>query len=586
VWQIGGIIQQSDFNSLRRARNELISEIAPLTVTRLGNAPQPVRWRRVGAYKTLQIDGHYEAGLDVGISANDLNSELVALRVLSNDNPFWYAVPQEGAELDYNDEPTYTNAFTFSRKNGTWDVLNTTSAGNRLCLAVAVNGDGNVYFGGDWTSLEGDATLQYLARYNPLAQAWESVAAGAVNGIVRALLPLPDGRIMVGGDFTNVGDANGDYAVIYDPATDTYASLNTHPLNDVVRGLALDPTTGDVLLVGDFTQDSAPTTLNYIARWTGGTADFTANGTAIDNDLFGVGVRRNGQIIVTGTHTEKISACDPGTTTWYQVANDTGANNDGRFVFVDPDDDTVFVLGTWTQFDTETCNAILQLGTVSAAYVQWNTVGSGMTGGAARGIAKHPDGSYRIVGAWTAVGDVTTDSKILRWNGSVLTLELCRVQSSTLGGIYAVAISPDGDEWYGMSDLPAGAQVAGLTTISMPDGAAPTWPVFSIRKIGATGTARLWGCENFSRENQRIIFDSPLMLADETITINCGTGVISSTAGRALDTRGGTTPMQLTLAAGDNRLFFLIATTGGATVVARAYWHTAYWSVDAADDHD
>lgn len=584
VWQLGGIIKRNTWELFRKTRNEFISEISPLSFPKINNAPQDVRWQYTGSERTLVIPGKYEGGLDVAITAQDLSFERVALRVLSNDHPLWYELPQTGAELDTMDEPTYTNAITFARQEGVWDVVNTTAGATLAVNAVAVNGDGMIYFGGGFSSINGDASLQYLARYNPLVASWEVVGAGAMSDVVRALLPLPDGRIMIGGDFLNVGDANGDYVTIFDPGTGGFTSLNTNPLNDIVRGLALDPTTGDVIIVGDFTQDAVPTTLNRVARWTGGTANFTANGTTLDADVYGVGVRRNGQIVVAGVHTEKISACDTGTTTWYEVGNVSGANNDARMVFVDPDDDTVFVGGSFTQFDGETANAIVQFGAISTAYVQWSALGSGMTGGTVTGMAKHPDGSYRVVGTWTAVGDLGAAAQILRWTGSQWSYELVDLFWGTITGVLCVAIGADGNEWYGTTDIPAGAQTAGHTAITCPDGLAPTPPVITIRKIGSSGTAYLYGIEHY-QTGKRITFDVPILLDDETITIDCDARTIKSTVGRLLAPIAGTVP-DLELLTGTNDIYFYVTASATATVIARAYWSNRFWSVDAAEDAD
>lgn len=582
VWQLGGIIKRNDFALFRTARNELIDALAPLRVPKLSGAPQPVHWRYTGSQRVLSIEGHYEGGLDVALTADDLSHERTALRILSNDRPLWYELPQQGAELDWYDAPTYTHAFTVARQAGVWDVLNTNGAGTMACYAVAINGDGNIYFGGDWTSLNGDATLQYCAYYNQRTGTWGSLGAGAVTGIVRALLPLPDGRVMLGGDFTDVGDANGDYATIYDPVTDTFTSLNTNPLDDIVRGLALDPTTGNVILVGDFLQDAVPTTLNRVARWTGG--NYAANGVTLDGDIYAVGVRRGGQIIVAGNHTEKISACDAGSTTWYEVGNVSGASAIARCVFVDPDDDTVFVGGAFVTFDGETVNGIIQCGTISTAYVQWSGCGGGFTGGAVRGIAKHPDGSYRVVGAWTGVVDLDAEVKIARWTGSAYAPELLNLQWGTLTGVLCVAIGGDGSEWYGTDDIPAGANVAGQTTIVLPDGCGPTPLVVSLRKIGATGAARLYGFEHY-QSNTRVLFNAPFILSDETITIGYDRSLVISSSGRRLPTIAGTTPI-VDLQTGDNDISLFITATAGTTIVARAYYTRRFWSVDAAEDND
>lgn len=583
VFQLGGIFDSADFNTLRLNRNEFIHDISPLTYPLLNKKAQAVRWRYTGLNKSLIISAHYEGGLDGALTADDTRTEKAALRLVANYNPNFYSQLQEGEDLDFTDDLTYTDCFALEHAEGAWTPLMATATGTMTAFAVAIGGDGVVYYGGDWTDIDGDATLQYAAAYNPLTGAWNALAAGAVTGIVRAILPLPGGQILFGGDFTNVGDANGDYVALYDPVANTFSSLNANPLDAAVHGLALDPTTGDVIIVGAFTQDTVPTTLNRVARWQG--AAFVANGVTLDATVRGVGVRSTGQIIVTGDQTGYISACDPGTTTWYTVGNGAGANASGRFVYVDPDNDTIFVGGTFATFDGETARELIQFGTLSSGYVQWSAVGGGFTTNAARGMAKRPDGSYIVVGTWADVIDLTANTKIVRWSGSAYTPELVNLIWGSLTGVYGVAIAADGREYYACSALPAATLAAGLTTVTLPDGAAFTYPVIEVKKDGATGTARLYGFENITN-GTRVAFDSPLILTDEIISVNAQAGYVTSSLGRHVYPIGGTEARGLYFQAGDNIIAAFVSTGGGATVITRCYFNIQYSSVDAAEDND
>jgi uncharacterized delta-60 repeat protein len=125
------------------------------------------------------------------------------------------------------------------------------------------------------------------------------------NGTVRAVLPLADGRLIIGGDFTFTkpnGTVQRGIARLtadgqFDPSFDVGAGITVTPYTAGVTSLA-QQADGRILVGGDFTAIGG-TTQSYLARLTAnGTVDanFTAN--ALGSRLSQVKVLADGRILV------------------------------------------------------------------------------------------------------------------------------------------------------------------------------------------------------------------------------------------------------------------------------------------------
>src|SRR5688572_27211196 len=83
---------------------------------------------------------------------------------------------------------------------------------NADVYALAVQPDGKILVGGNFTSIggggTGTVTRHRLARLDPDGSVDTSFNPGA-NGIVAALALQPDGKILVGGLFTGLGGGTG-----------------------------------------------------------------------------------------------------------------------------------------------------------------------------------------------------------------------------------------------------------------------------------------------------------------------------------------------------------------------------------------
>ena len=113
---------------------------------------------------------------------------------------------------------------------------------------VAVLPDGRILVAGDFSQFNGSARAG-VARLTT-AGALDSGFTPALNSIAYALLPLPDGRVLLGGDFTTVngGTATRIARILSDGSPDTaFAAAGGH--GATVENLALQPD-GNVLLAG------------------------------------------------------------------------------------------------------------------------------------------------------------------------------------------------------------------------------------------------------------------------------------------------------------------------------------------------
>ena len=187
--------------------------------------------------------------------------------------------------------------------NGTLDLsFNPGSGANGVVRAIAVQADNKILIGGDFTQV-GSAGHNHLARLN----ADGTVDTGftpSINNTVSALAVQADGSILAGGSFTSVNGA----------LRNSIARLSSFGGNDLgfdsgagangpVNGLALQ-SDGKILLGGSFT-DFDGHAINYLARL-GGSGSFDASfspGLGPNGPVNTVAVDASGKIVIGGTFT-------------------------------------------------------------------------------------------------------------------------------------------------------------------------------------------------------------------------------------------------------------------------------------------
>jgi uncharacterized delta-60 repeat protein len=185
---------------------------------------------------------------------------------------------------------------------------------NSLVQAIAVQGDGKILIGGNFTSVGGATglatTRNHIARLNADGTVDMTFDPGA-NLTVYAIIEQPDGKILVGGEFSMIG--GGGTGTM---ARSRLARLNTNGTPDsfdpgvskpsasaIVYTMALQPD-GKVVVGGYFNGlggGTGATVRNYIGRINGdGTVDmpFDPGATSIVNAL---AIQLDGKILVGGS---------------------------------------------------------------------------------------------------------------------------------------------------------------------------------------------------------------------------------------------------------------------------------------------
>ena len=174
---------------------------------------------------------------------------------------------------------------------------------NGTVPVVVVQPDGKILIGGDFTTLSPNGglavTRNHIARLNPdgtLDTAFDPNA----NSTVYAIAVQADGKILAGGDFTTIGGQTRNYIARLDATTGLADSFNP-TANDFVYAIAVQA--DGKILAGGFSNSIGGQTRNRIARldaMTGLADSFNPNA----NDyVFSIAVQVDGKILAGGNFT-------------------------------------------------------------------------------------------------------------------------------------------------------------------------------------------------------------------------------------------------------------------------------------------
>ncbi len=166
-----------------------------------------------------------------------------------------------------------------------------------VVYTLAVQPDGKIIIGGDFSTVNGTAVVR-LARLNADGSLDAAFNPG-VNGAVRSVLVQLDGKIVIAGSFTSVGGAARNMLARLNANGTLDAAFDPNPTAEAMYVLAQQPD-GKFLVGGQFTA-IAGTSRGYLVRFNAdGTLD-TAFDPAFTGPVHGIAVQPDGKI-VTGGH--------------------------------------------------------------------------------------------------------------------------------------------------------------------------------------------------------------------------------------------------------------------------------------------
>lgn len=230
--------------------------------------------------------GYLDATFDPGEGANDY----ISCVVLTANNEAVIG----GNFTSYNG--ILRNGIALVNTNGALDLsFNPGQGFNGTVSSIALQPNGQVLIGGDFTVYNG-VTCNHFARLNLDGSLDVTFNPGtALNDSVNAIALQPNGQIILGGDFTSAGgisgqdhiariNSDGSFDSTFDPGTG---------VNGSVYAIGIQPD-GNVVIGGNFTQVNGQS-LNNIARLTTAGA-LDANfycGIGLDGTVYNLNVQTN-----------------------------------------------------------------------------------------------------------------------------------------------------------------------------------------------------------------------------------------------------------------------------------------------------
>ncbi len=241
-----------------------------------------------------------------------------------------------------------------------------------------------------------------------------------VDGSLSAMALQPDGKIIIGGFFSNFsGQPVGNIARLnsdgsFDITFNSSGLFSTSGANNTVNDISV-LSDGRILIGGDFTSYNG-TAINRLARLNAnGTRDTSFNiGTGPANSVFAIKQYSGGKILIGGfftTYNGMASAriarinFDGSLDTTFNIG--TGAVGGQVRTFAVQPDDKIVVGGAFTTFNAVAKNGITRLNSDGTNDSTFSSTGSGATVGA---IALQSDGKLIVGGSFFQIGGGTRQS--------------------------------------------------------------------------------------------------------------------------------------------------------------------------------
>lgn len=572
-------VQRSSPASLRtlhKARQALENLIKPDLV----QETQPLIMRYEDGAIPMELAAFFETGLEFSGDIRNPYQNQFSTRFFVPD-PLWKVDSQDQCEL--TDQQLVAHDGLLARIDGRWRGFDVNGTGVVNTIAVhPVSGD--VYVAGSFTEMEGDTDCARICRFPRDGSDVEPLNVGIDDGQVFVIAFLNDGRLVVGGSFTNIDAVAHNNVAIYDPDADSWSTTGPDPgLNGAVRGAATHRDGNTVFLGGDFTASfsGSVTPLNRICEYSISADNFSAmtgaSGNGVDGTVDECIMDMDGTtLLFCGAFTQETGAGADTLkrvgiwdgSTFAQMGLD-GAEGRVRHMRMHPNGH-VYVVGDFTNIgfnNAEKCAVWNR-----TDFFPLGAAGDGLTGGVSGfGCDVSAKGLVLFVGDFTGSTGIKAGfiDGITSWDGTRFGMLDMRPATNT--AVNAVAFNGD-DIWIG-GDIDGNAEASAIHTCAN-NGKARAGPVLDV----------LGPCNLIWLENQttgqvvRMQFE---VLADEELLIDLRPGHLSAISSFRGNVIADILPESnhLLLLPGTNTIaFFADGTTANTEHVL--HWQDRHWSFD------
>jgi trimeric autotransporter adhesin len=377
-------------------------------------------------------DGNEWSAVGEGAGTGHLNETVFDLALMANGDliaggAFWTTGSRAPANF-------------VARWNGSeWLSFGEGPANFVTSLLMLPNGD--LVAGGLFTSVDG-VHANHIARWD--GSRWHFYGSGIGVGssaatsspVIHALLTMPDGTVIAGGDFNAVGNISANHIARWNGSSWFPLGSGT---DGVVHALALHPN-GDLIVAGMF-KNAGDQLVNSIARWRDDV--WSALGTGVGGltnpTVHALAILPSGDLVVSGLFTNAGGVSSNQIALW---------NGEAWEAFGAGIRHTPFALAVMPNGDLIAGGSISQAGGVSVNRIvrwdgaEWSEVGGG-TNGQINALAVLPNGDLVAGGNFGTAGGVLAP-RIARWDGS----EWSAFANGMSGGaatVHALTVLTDGD---------------------------------------------------------------------------------------------------------------------------------------------
>jgi len=328
--------------------------------------------------------------------------ELVARVEVADGTRLAVVVDDAAAVYPVRIDPTFSDA--------DWVSLNPGVQGaDGYVFAIVADGNGNVYFGGDFTFM-GTVPANRIAKWN--GSTWSAVGsgiAGGYDGTVVSALAVSGTNLYAGGNFWIAGGVSANYIAKWDGGTWSALGSGMGGVSrPAVHSLAVSG--NDLYAGGEFTT-AGGVSANYIAKWDGGAWSALESGMSGFSSpsvyalaVIGTDLYAGGNFQTAGGVSAYYIAKWNGSA-WSQVG---GMN--GYVSALAASGTNLYAGGMFTTANSVTVNAIAKWNGST-----WSALGSGMNS-SVNALAASGNNLY-AGGLFTTAGGVTV-SNIAKWNGN------------------------------------------------------------------------------------------------------------------------------------------------------------------------